>query len=138
MNIPIAFGFLFTAPTVTNIVFFQWLNQSYNASLNYANRNASSNYEPRDIAFSYAVAASSAVGIGLLIRRMLASRIQGSTGGRLAILNGVSSFFGIASAGFLNAYFMRSTEMRTGIDVLDMQTHEPLGKSQITAKTAVL
>ena len=45
MNIPIAFGFLFTAPTPFNTIFFQWLNQTYNASLNYANRNASSNYQ---------------------------------------------------------------------------------------------
>ena len=42
MNIPIAFGFVFAAPTPFNTIFFQWLNQTYNAGLNYANRNASS------------------------------------------------------------------------------------------------
>jgi len=46
MNMPIAFGLLFTAPTPMNTIFWQWLNQTYNASLNYANRNASSNYKP--------------------------------------------------------------------------------------------
>jgi len=44
MNLPISFGMLFLAPTTFNTLFFQWLNQTYNASLNYANRNASSKY----------------------------------------------------------------------------------------------
>ena len=44
MNLPISFGMLFLAPTPLNTIFFQWLNQTYNASLNYANRNASSKY----------------------------------------------------------------------------------------------
>lgn len=72
MNIPISFGFLFAAPTPFNLIFFQWLNQTYNASLNYANRNASSKYTAQDIAISYSVATSSAIGIGLLIRKALA------------------------------------------------------------------
>jgi len=41
-NVPIIGGMLITAPTPTNIIFWQWLNQTYNAGLNYGNRNASS------------------------------------------------------------------------------------------------
>lgn len=44
MNIPISFGFIFAAPTPFNTIFWQWLNQTYNAALNYENRNASSTY----------------------------------------------------------------------------------------------
>ena len=44
MNLPIAFGMITTAPTPFNTIFWQWMNQSYNAMLNYGNRNASSNY----------------------------------------------------------------------------------------------
>ena len=44
MNIPISFGFIFAAPTPFNTIFWQWLNQTYNAALNYENRNASSVY----------------------------------------------------------------------------------------------
>lgn len=43
-NTPILFGVLMTKQTPMNIIFFQWLNQSYNAGLNYGNRNASSPY----------------------------------------------------------------------------------------------
>jgi len=41
---PIAFGMIITAPTPFNTVLWQWINQTYNAALNYGNRNASSNY----------------------------------------------------------------------------------------------
>lgn len=129
MNIPIAFGFLFTAPTPFNTIFFQWLNQTYNASLNYANRNASSNYQMQDIAKSYTIATTSAIGVGLGIRKAMSAQLKAASGSKLVFLNALSSFFAVASAGFLNAYFMRQTEIRTGIDVLDKTTGEPLGKS---------
>ena len=32
-------GMLLTAPTVANSVFWQWINQTYNAAFNYANGN---------------------------------------------------------------------------------------------------
>ena len=54
------------------------------------------------------------------------------------MLNAVSAFSACAAAGFLNAYFMRRTEMEKGIDVLDKDSHEPYGKSIISAKKAVL
>jgi len=44
INMPIAFGMIITAPTPFNTVLWQWINQTYNAALNYGNRNASSNY----------------------------------------------------------------------------------------------
>ena len=50
MNYPIAFGMVFSAPTPFNTILWQWINQTYNASLNYANRNATSKYTTQDIA----------------------------------------------------------------------------------------
>jgi hypothetical protein len=41
-NVPIIAGMILSAPTPVNIIFFQWANQTYNAGLNYGNRNASS------------------------------------------------------------------------------------------------
>mmetsp|Transcript_22345 Transcript_22345/g.27454 ORF Transcript_22345/g.27454 Transcript_22345/m.27454 type:complete len:173 (+) Transcript_22345:416-934(+) len=138
MNIPIAFGFVFAAPTPLNTIFFQWLNQTYNASLNYANRNASSNYKAGDIALSYTVATSSAIGVGLGIRKVLAAQIAASSGSKLVFLNAFSSFCAVASSGFLNAFFMRFSEIKKGIDVLDKDTKEPVGKSCTVAKKAVM
>ena len=47
-NIPIITGMLISPPGQFWTIFWQWLNQTYNAGLNYGNRNASStqtNYE---------------------------------------------------------------------------------------------
>lgn len=41
-NLPIIFGMLMSTPTPFNTMFYQWLNQTYNAGMNYGNRNASS------------------------------------------------------------------------------------------------
>jgi hypothetical protein len=37
-NIPICAGMLMTPPTPFNVVFWQWVNQTYNAGFNYSNR----------------------------------------------------------------------------------------------------
>ena len=71
MNIPISFGFIFAAPTPFNTIFWQWLNQTYNAALNYENRNASSTYTTQDIATSYCIATSSAIVVALGIRKLV-------------------------------------------------------------------
>ena len=71
MNIPISFGFIFAAPTPFNTIFWQWLNQTYNAALNYENRNASSVYTTQDIAMSYTIATTTAIGVALGIRKLV-------------------------------------------------------------------
>ena len=138
MNMPIAFGMIFTAPTPVNTIFWQWFNQTYNAALNYENRNASSKYTTNDIMVSYFMATASAITVGLGMRKMFASRTANLKGGKLFFMNALSSFFAISAGGFLNAFFMRRTEIDKGIDVMDPQTGESLGKSRNCAKKAVL
>jgi len=138
INIPICFGFIIAAPTPFNTIFWQWINQTYNAFLNYGNRNASSVYTTQDIFKSYSIACASSITVGLAIRKLLAKRSAAATGASLIVLNSVGSFFACASAGFMNAWFMRQTEMNKGISVLDPETEEPLGKSKDCAYHAVL
>lgn len=107
MNLPIAFGMIITAPTPFNTIFWQWVNQTYNALLNYGNRNASSNYTTQDIMRGYSAACSSSIVVALGIRKALESRTKNMRGGKLVIFNSISAFFACSTAGFLNAYFMR-------------------------------
>ena len=44
MNVPILFGIVLAPPTIKFTALFQWLNQSYNAGLNYGNKNSSCTY----------------------------------------------------------------------------------------------
>ena len=136
-NIPIAFGFIIAAPTPFNTIFWQWINQTYNALFNYGNRNASSPYGVSDILKSYGIAASSSVAVALGIRHLLAPYTKNAVGAKLILFNSISSFFACSTAGFLNAWFMRRTELTKGIDVTD-ETGKSYGKSKLTAKRAVL
>jgi hypothetical protein len=44
VNLPISWGMIIVAPTPMNTIFWQWVNQTYNATVNYGNRNASAHY----------------------------------------------------------------------------------------------
>jgi hypothetical protein len=138
MNIPICFGLFIVAPTTFNTVFWQCINQTYNAGLNYANRNASSNYTNQDIMKGYTAAMISSIGVSLVIRRALLPWTTGVKGAKGYVYNSISAFIGCAAAGFLNAWFMRQSEMEKGINVLDPETLESYGSSKKLAHTAVL
>ena len=107
MNMPIAFGMIMTTPTPFNTILWQWVNQTYNASMNYGNRNASSKYTTKDIAKSYASAVSIAIVLSLGIRKLVSKRVAGQTGAKLVFFNTVSTYIACSSAGFSNAYLMR-------------------------------
>lgn len=137
MNMPIAFGMLMTSPTPFNTILWQWVNQTYNASMNYGNRNASSKYTTADIAKSYASAVSIAVVLSLGIRQAVKGRVAGVTGAKMVFFNTVSTYIACASAGFSNAYLMRQTEINSGINVINPETNEPVGLSKKCASVAV-
>lgn len=138
INIPIAFGMIITAPTPFNTILWQWVNQSYNAALNYGNRNASSTYTTQDITKSYILACAASIIVALGIRKGLSRYTKSMTGSKLVMMNSVSSFFACSTAGMLNAWFMRQTELETGIDVVDPNNRETIvGKSKVAANRAV-
>ena len=73
------------ASTTASQLFFNWLNQSHNAAINYCNRNAATETKTEDIAKSYAAAISAALsvsfGLSMLIqKRFPANAAQLMTG----------------------------------------------------------
>ena len=50
---------------------------------------------------------------------MLEPKTKFMNGCKLIIFNTISSFFACSIAGFLNAYFMRKTELVKGIDIIN-------------------
>ena len=73
VNIPISYGMIITAPTPFNTILWQFINQTYNAAMNYGNRNASSTYTKQDIAKSYSAACATSITVALGIRKILES-----------------------------------------------------------------
>lgn len=121
MNLPILFGMLISPPTTFNTIFWQWFNQSFNAGLNYGNRNASSKYTSKDLAQGYSAAVGSSVLMALTLRSLFASQTRKVSGAKLILINAVVSTIAGGTAGFLNTYFMRSVEMINGIEVYEDQ-----------------
>ena len=87
---------------------------------------------------SYACACAASIGVSLVIRKYFEQRAKLLKGSKLIILNSVSTMFAVATAGYLNAYLMRKSELKTGIDIYDPE--EPtksVGRSVAAAQMAV-
>ena len=136
-NLPIIFGMLMAPPTPMNTAFWQWLNQTYNAGMNYGNRNASSQQTTGDILFGYSAAVTSSISISLFLRKASANFTKNFKGGKMVLANAILNYFAVASAGFLNSYCMRMGEMSRGIKIQD-ENGEDMGISKKSAEKAVL
>ena len=88
---------------------------------------------------SYALACVSSIVIALSIRKGLSRYTDNMKGAKLVMANSVSTLAASATAGFMNAFIMRRTEMEKGIDIFDPEdTHKSMGKSRSAAKEAVM
>lgn len=83
MNLPIFVGMILSPPSLKATVFWQWVNQTYNAGFNYGNRNASSTVTVAEMLHSYALALASSITAALSLRKMT-SIVFGSRTGMLA------------------------------------------------------
>ncbi|KAF0753322.1 hypothetical protein AaE_005738 [Aphanomyces astaci] len=135
VNIPICSGMILAPPTLFNTVFWQWINQSYNAGFNYANRNASGVDDTSAIAKAYAsavaISCATSVGLGKAVERasFLAPTVR-------SVLSKTVPFVAVAAAGAGNAVFMRLSELSDGIDILDDEG-VPRGRSQEAGKQSL-
>lgn len=107
INMPISYAMIVIAPTPFNTIMGQWINQTYNAGINYGNRNATSVYTTNDIMKSYTGACTASIAVALLIRKALSSQTVHMGGAKLLVYNSVSAAAAVAIAGFTNAYLMR-------------------------------
>eukprot|EP01138_Halocafeteria_seosinensis_P015326 gb/GECG01015642.1/.p1 GENE.gb/GECG01015642.1/~~gb/GECG01015642.1/.p1 ORF type:complete len:347 (+),score=30.88 gb/GECG01015642.1/:1-1041(+) len=121
INIPIAAGMTLWGNTTPSQLFWQWTNQSYNAGMNYGNRNATLPVSPKDLAVSYVGACSIACGVafgfGKWSNKIAESKRFGPTVTKL--IQRFVPFTAVALAGAGNVAFMRYNNVRDGIRVYD-------------------
>ncbi|KAI0214459.1 Sideroflexin-5, partial [Lamellibrachia satsuma] len=133
---PVVVGLLLPNPTLKSTIFWQWLNQSHNACVNYSNRNASKETPMSRFIMGYVGAVTSAiviaVGLGVLIKR--ANKL--SPGMKLLIQKFVP-FPAVATASTCNVVLMRNSELSEGIDVFDKKNNS-VGTSKVAAKKALI
>ncbi|CAD5210259.1 unnamed protein product [Bursaphelenchus okinawaensis] len=128
-------GMLLPNPSWGSILFWQWANQSHNACVNYANRNAS-NPQPLSV---YGKAYLSAVGAAMSISAGLTyviKSLKSITPTQRLIIQRFVPLPATSLASTLNVLCMRMPEINKGIDVLDSEG-KVVGVSREAAKKAV-
>ncbi|MBN3321894.1 SFXN2 protein, partial [Atractosteus spatula] len=110
--------------TVPAVVFWQWVNQSFNALVNYTNRNAASPITPKQIGVAYVTATNTAVitAVGLNLYTKKASPLVARW----------VPFVAVAAANCVNIPMMRQQEILNGISVTD-ENGNKLGHSRKAA-----
>ncbi|ESO85043.1 hypothetical protein LOTGIDRAFT_130996 [Lottia gigantea] len=133
---PMVVGLLLPNPSITSVIFWQWLNQSHNACVNYSNRNASKPTPINRFIMGYLGAVTSAVGIALGLKNLIKKANRFSPATKLLIQRFVP-FPAVASASVCNVVLMRNNELSEGIDVTD-KDGKVVGTSLIAAKKALI
>lgn len=128
-------GMLLPAPSLPTVVFWQWMNQSHNAAVNYSNRNASKPTPTTRFLMSYFGAVTSAVTIALGLTTLV-KRARISNPSLKALLQRLVAYPATATANICNVVLMRNHELFTGIEVKDKDGHV-VGTSKIAARKAV-
>ncbi|XP_052570571.1 sideroflexin-2 isoform X2 [Peromyscus californicus insignis] len=114
--------------TIPAVIFWQWVNQSFNALVNYTNRNAASPTSVRQMALSYFTATTTAVAtaVGMNMWTKRAPPLVGRW----------VPFAAVAAANCVNIPMMRQQELIQGICVKDRDQNE-LGCSQRAAAVGI-
>jgi hypothetical protein len=72
MGVPLTVGLTMAPPTRFNTMFWQWMNQTYFAGLNFGNRNASNIQTQMNIFLGFTASAVSGVVLALTLRSLFA------------------------------------------------------------------
>lgn len=115
--------------TVPAVVFWQFVNQSFNALVNYTNRNANSPITTTQLGIAYVSATSAALVASLGYKSWLQKRSN-------PFLQRYAPFAAVAVANCVNIPLMRQNELKGGIDVED-ETGKVVGKSRLAAASGI-
>ncbi|KAL3870308.1 hypothetical protein ACJMK2_038384 [Sinanodonta woodiana] len=94
------------------VIFWQWANQSFNALVNYTNRNAGSTLSNKQMGAAYISATSSALVTALGLKAFLANRAS-------PLMQRFVPFVAVAAANVVNIPLMRQSEIVNGVPVYD-------------------
>ncbi|KAI5705786.1 hypothetical protein M8J75_001753 [Diaphorina citri] len=111
--------------TTPQIIFWQWVNQSFNALVNYTNRNANAPLTTTQLGVAYVSATVAACFTAIQFKSFLAKR-AGPFWQRYV------PFAAVAAANCVNIPLMRQNEITNGVDVFDANGNR-VGTSQLAA-----
>ncbi|KAJ8418090.1 hypothetical protein AAFF_G00137990 [Aldrovandia affinis] len=129
MNMTITGCMLTFYRTTPAVVFWQWVNQSFNAVVNYTNRSGDAPLTVNQLGAAYVSATTGAV-ITALGLKSLTKHLP-------PIISRFVPFAAVAAANCINIPFMRQRELKFGIPVTDEEGNR-LGESPNAAKQAIV
>lgn len=109
------------------VIFWQWMNQSFNAGVNYTNRSGEA-VPFRQLFIPYLCATGGAVTSALAMNKM--TKYVPSLVGRFV------PYFAVAVANCINIPLIRQKELKYGTDIKDSEGNH-LGKSKVAARKAI-
>ncbi|XP_061692237.1 sideroflexin-3 isoform X3 [Syngnathoides biaculeatus] len=129
MNMSITGCMLTFYRTTPAVVFWQWVNQSFNAVVNYTNRSGDAPITVNQLGAAYVSATTGAV-VTALGLKSLTTRLP-------PIVSRFVPFAAVAAANCINIPFMRQRELKYGIPVTD-ENGNRLGESANAAQQAII
>lgn len=111
--------------TTPAVIFWQFVNQSFNALVNYTNRNANSPVTTTQLGIAYVSATTAALVASLGYKSYLQKRSN-------PLLQRYAPFAAVAVANCVNIPLMRQNELKNGITVED-ENGNVVGKSRLAA-----
>ncbi|KAG7492577.1 hypothetical protein MATL_G00015760 [Megalops atlanticus] len=129
MNMTITGCMLTFYRTTPAVVFWQWMNQSFNAVVNYTNRSGDAPITANQLAVAYVSATTGAVVTALGLKSL--------TKHLPPIVGRFVPFAAVAAANCINIPFMRQRELKFGIPVTDKDGNR-FGESALAARQAIV